>query len=661
MKYKALLILLLALSLVPFLRVQAEDPGLDPDPSVYGSSDLRYDKNTGVYTLAIPLPQEGQENLTEVNAETGLGQYLTILYRFVVSLAVVAAVVMVMYGGIRYITSASSGGKGAGKETLRRAILGLILVLGSFLILYTLGGDRLTRPRFQISPPALNPPPEGIVYTDPDRVCTVTLGEPCSIIKNKVNTGCLVNNQIDTVAKRNSLLNCPSGLFRDVDVLGENLDNFSDVIDFINGANGVFTNEQLAQFYEQSLTYARKGYALSDNFAPGCLQNEWYIPLNMGQCATRASTIGIERGTYAACANEIARPATLDERKTVCQRKEVNGSTHRLLYVYSRDLREQYNRSPGTGCYSLDAVDRNNEELYRAAAETHCTGAGGLFAEGDYLNNRYNSGDPVDDENYYCYQEGETIDGQWCTADLEFDVLQTLGADREWDQHCNASNPGFAQDEETLATNLVNLSNAFSTAMGLGAAQQTSGYYPDESYSQIVSDSEVTRYHMGIDYAANAGREVLAPVSGYIYVIRDGWSADNGGWANNDMVAIVDQKTGLTWVFRHIIYQGIRRNGSNWLNVSNGSQVNAGDTIGTISGAPAGGDGTIFGPHLHLDVITSDTNLVGNEKSVTNNIEYFGGAFNGWTPSSAADPQGYAASNTMCPLQAYWRYINDIK
>lgn len=68
-----------------------------------------------------------------------LGQYLSILYNYLIGIAGVLATVMIMVGGVRWLLAAGDPGKiGAAKETIGSAVIGLALALGSFLILNTI-------------------------------------------------------------------------------------------------------------------------------------------------------------------------------------------------------------------------------------------------------------------------------------------------------------------------------------------------------------------------------------------------------------------------------------------------------------------------------------------------------------------------------------------
>ena len=92
------------------------------------------------YVLLAPLP--GLETTADLNAGGGsqTANYFSTIYKIGVSLVLVIAVVMLVYGGIQYMTSDSIGGKGNGRETITKAIIGIVLAVSSYALLYLIGG-----------------------------------------------------------------------------------------------------------------------------------------------------------------------------------------------------------------------------------------------------------------------------------------------------------------------------------------------------------------------------------------------------------------------------------------------------------------------------------------------------------------------------------------
>lgn len=88
----------------------------------------------GQYCLLAPLP-----GLSTIDLEdTRVADYLKIIFRIGIALAGVLAVLMLVIGGIEYMSSDVITSKESAKGRMTNAILGLILVLGAYAILNTL-------------------------------------------------------------------------------------------------------------------------------------------------------------------------------------------------------------------------------------------------------------------------------------------------------------------------------------------------------------------------------------------------------------------------------------------------------------------------------------------------------------------------------------------
>ncbi len=94
------------------------------------------------YQLLVPLP-DGGVTQTSVSP-TNLVGYVNSMFRLFISLAVVLAVLMIVYGGFLYMSTDAITGKKEGKEIIKRTLWGLLLLLVSFLILNTLNPDILS-------------------------------------------------------------------------------------------------------------------------------------------------------------------------------------------------------------------------------------------------------------------------------------------------------------------------------------------------------------------------------------------------------------------------------------------------------------------------------------------------------------------------------------
>ncbi len=90
--------------------------------------------------LSVPIPgltfatPEAAGGTVRVNF---LGQYIAAVYRYAVSIVVVVATIMVVYGGFLYLVSPIAGKATKGKEIIKDALMGTVVLLSAYLILNT--------------------------------------------------------------------------------------------------------------------------------------------------------------------------------------------------------------------------------------------------------------------------------------------------------------------------------------------------------------------------------------------------------------------------------------------------------------------------------------------------------------------------------------------
>lgn len=90
------------------------------------------------YELEVPLPPG-------VTTVTGLPQYIGVVYNFSIGLLAILALLMVVMGGFNWITAAGNETKiSEAKATLTQAIIGLVIGLGSFVLLNTINPNLVT-------------------------------------------------------------------------------------------------------------------------------------------------------------------------------------------------------------------------------------------------------------------------------------------------------------------------------------------------------------------------------------------------------------------------------------------------------------------------------------------------------------------------------------
>lgn len=96
------------------------------------------------YTPLAPLPGTTQgECITGKNGKvsgctTDIQTYLPGVFKLAIGIAGVLAVLMIIIGGVEYITTDAIQGKSEGKARIQNALWGLVLVLVSWILLYTI-------------------------------------------------------------------------------------------------------------------------------------------------------------------------------------------------------------------------------------------------------------------------------------------------------------------------------------------------------------------------------------------------------------------------------------------------------------------------------------------------------------------------------------------
>lgn len=119
--------------------------GLQPDPGTVINNNVTpatpKTPDPASYHLLQPLP--GVSGDFSPGPTNALGSYLNSMITLFIGLCAVVAVVMIVIGGIEWSTSELISKKEAAKERIWGAVLGLLLALGSYALLYTINPDLL--------------------------------------------------------------------------------------------------------------------------------------------------------------------------------------------------------------------------------------------------------------------------------------------------------------------------------------------------------------------------------------------------------------------------------------------------------------------------------------------------------------------------------------
>ncbi|HRH26976.1 MAG TPA: pilin [Parcubacteria group bacterium] len=98
---------------------------------------VSFAQNTQNYSVLQPLPGIGDGQGT-TGREITLSQYLPAVFNLAVGVSIALAFIFITIGGITYATSDSFSGKEDGRNYIKNAVTGLLLVIGSYVILYTI-------------------------------------------------------------------------------------------------------------------------------------------------------------------------------------------------------------------------------------------------------------------------------------------------------------------------------------------------------------------------------------------------------------------------------------------------------------------------------------------------------------------------------------------
>jgi hypothetical protein len=134
---KKLFILILFLSLLNIFQVSfSAADGYQPLSAIPGLTDTNVTFDSGG---------------TNSSSGSGLSNYIGGLYKWGVALTSGLAVLVIMWGGVGYMTSAGGSGIEEAKGRISAALMGLLLALGSYIILQTINKD-LLKTTFNLTP-----------------------------------------------------------------------------------------------------------------------------------------------------------------------------------------------------------------------------------------------------------------------------------------------------------------------------------------------------------------------------------------------------------------------------------------------------------------------------------------------------------------------------
>lgn len=142
---------------------------LDPEADLYGCKS----EGTSIYCPLQPLPGTIDEKTKGIDVTSGFGNYLKGMIVLFMGIIGVLSVIMIVIGGIEYMSTVNIGEKEGARTKITNAIFGLLLALGSYAILNTINpnlvhlGVTVPGATVELSEGVDEPPTESInSYTD---------------------------------------------------------------------------------------------------------------------------------------------------------------------------------------------------------------------------------------------------------------------------------------------------------------------------------------------------------------------------------------------------------------------------------------------------------------------------------------------------------------
>ena len=118
------------------------------------------------YTLLAPIPLSGAQSGDSQTAKAS--DYIKGIFMLTIAIATGLAVIMIIFGGIKYMSTDAFTGKSEAKTIIEHALCGLLLAISAWLILNTINTN-LTDFNLQITPQPIpaSTPGTGLTNCDP--------------------------------------------------------------------------------------------------------------------------------------------------------------------------------------------------------------------------------------------------------------------------------------------------------------------------------------------------------------------------------------------------------------------------------------------------------------------------------------------------------------
>ncbi len=125
------------------------------------------------YDTQVKWPRSPVPPHRELSTSTVLHEFVAYFYEWGIALGGLVVFVVLVYAGFKYLTSAGNPTKMAdAMDRIKAAVLGLVLLLSSWLILSIINPELVTLKEIKLQPPIGDP-------DDPDELAQSPQGRPC--------------------------------------------------------------------------------------------------------------------------------------------------------------------------------------------------------------------------------------------------------------------------------------------------------------------------------------------------------------------------------------------------------------------------------------------------------------------------------------------------
>jgi hypothetical protein len=122
---------------LPYSPFPTETPAPTPTPNSDATKPIEYK-----FLAPLPNPDGTIESVFTVDNDS-FTKYLNMIIKLTIGIAGVLAVIMIVMGGIQYMGSELISNKEQGKSQIMNALLGLLITLGAYALLYTINPELL--------------------------------------------------------------------------------------------------------------------------------------------------------------------------------------------------------------------------------------------------------------------------------------------------------------------------------------------------------------------------------------------------------------------------------------------------------------------------------------------------------------------------------------